>query len=476
MGAGISQSKWLWYRQEEPRTLQDLQIFDDASRGPWGAVQLLISLRARCVGGIRLERAKEIADTVCRHLAFLGAVLIILSNLFDPFLQQVVSYPDRLVPSSDIPTVARTQIYESHSSEGLPLPGIVDLNMKAAIYNGIFGIQGKAALGISHTCGTGNCSWDAFSSLVVCSKCVDISSYIQKHCKGDDCWRLSLPNGPSLSGLGRQINSSVTNISSSLASIEASVVKFSSLKSPSPNESTDATALECAIWYCVQKRTASATSGVIHEKVLSSWRNDSAQLSDSSDLYYMPPESITNSTTSPTTFRVTHLAAKALNSFMSETFTGSGGTNSSSGSSAYTSDVMQALHNAPNITVRIDNLSVSMSNNIREQENVISNHANGTAFKTETYVQVRWAWFAFPAAIVALSLLFLLGAIIETAHRDVLVWKSNNLALLFHGRELDLGRDSERVVVNKLSQMMARAAEIKVELVREAEDWRLVQR
>jgi len=47
VGAAISQSKWLWYRQAKPRRLQDLQMFDDASRGPWGAVQLLISLRAR---------------------------------------------------------------------------------------------------------------------------------------------------------------------------------------------------------------------------------------------------------------------------------------------------------------------------------------------------------------------------------------------------------------------------------------------
>ena len=399
---------------------------------------------------------------------------MILSNFFDPFLQQVVNYPDRSVPSSDIPTVARTQVYESHSSEGLPLPGVVDLNLKAAIYNGLFGIQGKAALAISHTCSTGNCSWGAFSSLVVCSKCVDISSYIRKHCKGDECRKLSLPHGPSLSGLGRQINSTVTNISSSLTDIEASVVKFSSLQFPGSNESTDATAIECAMWYCIQKRTASVTDGIIHEKILSSWRNDSAQLSDSSDLYYIPPSSITKSTNSPTTFRVTYLAAKALNSFMSETFTGSGGTNSSG--SAYTSDVMQALHKAPNITARIDNLSISVSNNIREQENAISNHANGTAFQTETFVQIRWAWFAFPAALVGLSLLFLIGTIVETAHRDVLVWKSNNLALLFHGSELELGSLPQRVTVNKLSQITARATEIKVELVRDLEDWKLVQR
>jgi hypothetical protein len=49
VGALISQSKWLWYRQDEPHSLKDLQIFEDASRGPWGAVALLFSIRARSV-------------------------------------------------------------------------------------------------------------------------------------------------------------------------------------------------------------------------------------------------------------------------------------------------------------------------------------------------------------------------------------------------------------------------------------------
>ena len=49
LGAAISQSKWLWYRQGEPRALQDLQIFDDASRGPWGAVTFLLSVKGRFV-------------------------------------------------------------------------------------------------------------------------------------------------------------------------------------------------------------------------------------------------------------------------------------------------------------------------------------------------------------------------------------------------------------------------------------------
>ena len=351
--------------------------------------------------------------------------------------------------------------------------------MKAAIYNGIFDIEGKAELAISHSCQTGNCSWASFSSLAVCSKCEDISSYIQKtrDCDRDGCWRYTLPDGPQLSGSGRQINTSVTNISSSLAGIEASLLKFSILTTNKTEASSGPTATECAMWYCIKNYTASVTDGVISESVLSTWRNDSASLSSGSDLYFTPPDSSTNSTNDPTTFRVTWLAAQALHSFMSETLTGSGLINSSNSSgSRFTSAVMQALLlNAPNITSRIDNLATSMSNNIQEQENAFSNHANGTAWKSETWVQVRWGWFAFPATVVVLSSLFLLGTILETANRDVMIWKSNNLALLFHGKGLKLSGD-EHTPANRLSEITERAGEVEVELVKVFQDWKLVQR
>lgn len=42
---GIGQLKWLWYRK--PRSLADFQVFDRASRGPWGSVTLLWMLKHR---------------------------------------------------------------------------------------------------------------------------------------------------------------------------------------------------------------------------------------------------------------------------------------------------------------------------------------------------------------------------------------------------------------------------------------------
>ncbi|KAL8873859.1 MAG: hypothetical protein Q9174_000739 [Haloplaca sp. 1 TL-2023] len=227
------------------------------------------------------------------------------------------------------------------------------------------------------------------------------------------------------------------------------------------------------MFYCVATYNASVSDGMTNQRLLASWRNDSARLDASSDLLLRPPASFADDSDPNVPYRVSHVAAHAINSFMSQTFTGSGGINNSG--SAFSSDVMQALYDSSNLTRRIDNLATAMSNNIRSQDDNVTGPAYGIAWTSETYVHVRWAWFAFPATLVSLAVLFLLGTIIETSHRDVLVWKSNNLALIFHGRSLNLSSPSEKPV-SKLSEMTDRATKIKATLIESSEGgWKLCQ-
>ena len=370
--------------------------------------------------------------------------------------------------------IVRSESYGARSYEDLPLPSVVDLSMKASIYDGVFAIGNDADRNIQHSCPTGNCTWPEFSSLAVCSKCENITSLVKKACNSSGCYLLSLPNGPTLSGLGGQINATVTNISSSLNHIQASVFKFSTLISKRIKDPKDAYAVECAMWYCVQTYRASVEDSVISQHALRSWRNDSARLDQYSDLIYNVSAFDPNARVDSTIFKVSHLAAKALNSFMSETFTGSGGINNTG--SAFSSDVIQALYNTGNLTARLDNLAVSMSNNIRQQNDSVASPSHGTAWKDETYVHVRWAWLSFPITVAGLALAFLVGTIIETAHRDILVWKSSTLALLFHGQDLDL-TNPPMIHVNRASRMAQMARHVKLHLAQTLDkDWKLVQR
>lgn len=321
-----------------------------------------------------------------------------------------------------------------------------------------------------------SCTWNSFSSLAICSKCLNVTSSVEKRCNDSGCYEFFLPGGPSLLGFGGQINSSVSQVSTDLDDIEASVVRFSSLFSKRMNDSDDVQAWECALLYCVNTYFASVTDGDIDQRIEKTWRNNSASHSQGSDLIYNPPQSIINITGNASTFKVASVAANAMNSFMSETFTGSGGINSSSSGSAFSSDIIHALYNTRNYSKSIENLATSMTNNIRQQKDSDSSTFEGVAYKTETYVHVRWAWFFYPATVLALSLLYLLGTIIESRNRDILIWKSSNLALLLHGQDLELS-NSDRVPVNRLSEMNEMAKDIEIELIQTSDgDWKLVQR
>ncbi len=248
------------------------------------------------------------------------------------------------------------------------------------------------------------------------------------------------------------------------------MVQFSSLISKVMNNTYDTTAWECTLFYCVNRYSASVTDGAIQQQISQSWRNDSASHSKDSDLEYSPPFG------NNSTFKVGSLAAEAMNSFMSTTFTGTGGINSTSPGSSFSSDVVHALYETIDYSRRIENLAISMTNNIRQQNDGSSSPFEGLAFKTETYVRVRWAWFSYPATLILASLLYLLGTIIENTYRDISIWKSNNMAMLFHGRGLDMD-DPKSVPVTTMSDMKEQYNDVKVELVQKDNgSWKLVQR
>jgi hypothetical protein len=75
----IGQSKWLHFKNG-PRKLADFETIDGASRGVWGSILLL--------------------TTVKWNLATIGAFITILRLAFSPFAQQVVLIEQRDVISA----------------------------------------------------------------------------------------------------------------------------------------------------------------------------------------------------------------------------------------------------------------------------------------------------------------------------------------------------------------------------------------
>lgn len=77
----ISQLKWIHF-VGSPHKLRELQLFDDASRGPWGSWTLIRGLHFNA------------------KLATWGSFITINSLAMGPFTQQLLSYPSRLHDSS----------------------------------------------------------------------------------------------------------------------------------------------------------------------------------------------------------------------------------------------------------------------------------------------------------------------------------------------------------------------------------------
>jgi hypothetical protein len=71
----LGQLKWSWFQQNS-KQMWDFEIFDNASRGPWGSVLLLLRTKGKA-------------------LAALGAMIMLCMMALDPFFQQVVDFPDR---------------------------------------------------------------------------------------------------------------------------------------------------------------------------------------------------------------------------------------------------------------------------------------------------------------------------------------------------------------------------------------------
>ncbi|KAF6822860.1 hypothetical protein CPLU01_11754 [Colletotrichum plurivorum] len=72
---GLSQCKWNWFKQK-PRPLRDLDLFDQASRGPWGSLSLLVRTKGWLIG-------------------IFSAILLVSSVGTSTLTQSAVSYPTR---------------------------------------------------------------------------------------------------------------------------------------------------------------------------------------------------------------------------------------------------------------------------------------------------------------------------------------------------------------------------------------------
>ena len=140
----LSQTKWIWFKNNKARRLLDAQLLEDASRGPLGALRILTGSKAV-------------------SLASLGTILTLLMLAVDPFVQQIIIYPTReLYAASDLAFTEQARLFVNHPWE---------LSSVQSIHAGLWGDDTQSQR--TPHCPTGNCTWPPFESISWCTECHD---------------------------------------------------------------------------------------------------------------------------------------------------------------------------------------------------------------------------------------------------------------------------------------------------------------
>jgi hypothetical protein len=169
----LGQLKWSWFIRGDSKKMWDFEMFDNASRGPWGAFLLLIHTKGKTI-------------------AALGALVTIFALALDPFFQQVVSFPTRWTMQETNSSIARTvryePIYDIDYKNGLDITQMdADILAVADLFfvnNGTqpmpFGNGTRAEVPLS--CPSSNCTWPSYETLAMCSQCVETPTLLDFAC------------------------------------------------------------------------------------------------------------------------------------------------------------------------------------------------------------------------------------------------------------------------------------------------------
>lgn len=496
----ISQVKWIQF-EHAPHHLIRLQEYDEASRGPWGSFQLLFSWKTGS------------------FLAYAGAVLTTMVLALEPFTQQIITYPSRLITS-------KSQSASQAATRDLQFVNQVAMN--GAVLEGIYFSELTSN---AFDCTTSTCSWPgSFVSLGVCSACCDVTSIMNATCEthagplaptNEDSWSFkttdctySLNNTFSLPTYIQTIHFPSENGRSSENASEWTQVKMTSpdvadglgnlLK---PNRTYLATVLSystffdkgqkrlpevtpdlldpkvfaCGLYWCGHVYTnSSVINGTLRTtKPSSAYNLGMIYDSDGSNIFiqtnetrsdvFRVPEEDRATFPANDTFTVSQTAHLKLSHFFYQLFN----ITNLSGNEDFSVfpereqglyGISDVIFKDRNITQTFENNAAAMTEQVRVSNS--SYRVKGLAWENETYVLVRWEWMTLPLAVLVMSVAYLVTTIAANGARRERIWKSSSLALLYHGLN---GWSHEDLRAENVQDMNKMAKKMKAQLTYDSE-------
>ncbi|MCJ1439219.1 hypothetical protein MMC27_008610 [Xylographa pallens] len=524
LAESLSQMKWVWY--SKPRPLKDLETFDSASRGPWGATKLIWTLRAS-------------------HIAALGALLIIASLAIGPFLQQIVSTNSCQIIADGVQATIPT----SNIKDLQP----VEMGIAAAIMKGLISPVANSSTVIP-SCSTGNCTFQEYKSMGISSDCQDITDTLEITCSHDldyNC-TYSLASGigllydAALPTEAEVFTATLYTPNATWAFMGYEIISINAMEEGESRYngslSMQATAYKCQFGQSIGTYTASVTNGHL-EEILSSITLASSSIGqttpvDSCDMSLVMVDlsclsaserellashghnmhddlgyialNVTycsgtggwNTTYAPMHCMYAFFGTDAIETFMNSLLQSDNFVAGYLDEYSKTSDtwcMLDFLYQGGNATLSsINSTMASIANSLTltmrsivlgpQDYNASYNKkasyleyapAIGIAYRTEVCVQVQWEWLSLPVILATMTVLFFIFTLLAPrgqrrgGHVTRNDWKSSMVALLFHGLE---GRARERLgALNYSSEMEESAERMVVQLQCGNEGWRFVE-
>lgn len=441
-------------------------MFDDSSRGPLGSITLLRHHKGRSV-------------------VSLGAIILVLMLAFDPFIQQILSYPVET-------TTEQPQTTNTTGSENLAFApqikyfdsaNVPKTDWNGASYRGVW----SSDFGIQPQCPSGNCTWPIYKSLAMCSKCADLTSVATLDCPTPE-WYNTGNLTSSYSGKCEivlpQGHSSATNVTLNVADgtiqntdLQTAMVwkvddyysnkTYLNISAPQMVLAEASLALnddkitnqdnmvpgiyiehvtECAISYCIQDIDISVHNGytTLHKGSPQFGRLLPINSTPTGGTYlcWVP-----NGTPSDLGIYTTTIDNESIGmntsdfvvcdfkSLSSDVFTGTKLDRYliADGHELFTTPAGATPANAARVMRMGLNLTMEQTAAAWTQMGLQNTNITivGTIYNTEVVVKVKWLWLILPASLVPGSSIFLTLTILKSRKR--VPWKSSVLALLFHG-------------------------------------------
>ena len=452
----ISQLKWMHFSDGAQR-LSDLQLFDEASRGPWGASVLI------------LTRNKSTALASC------ASILVVLSLLMDPFMQLIFDFPMRLVTESDKPDpILTTQMYDPQGllarNNQCSDYSDIEPNLQAAILSPAWNSSSQPII----PCQAERCEWPTITTLGVCSECIDVTDRVKSNCSVNNKARVEVFCTYTLEGIPNRLGAQLGTIGGAAEQLDyntiwnSTQIYYDGGSGPEfPVKAAPATLVN--FWYYTLPKnldfkeflTPELNRVKRHPKIkkammcnmtlcartfekpfakqseVGKLSGPTANLrfttvpeeSNSVELLGMTPAS-SDHVAMNTTFGVNFCDYLSLAEYLSNLFTVGAYTKEySSGLGHITPDIGMTLGSSADIPALLEQISFSMTDVIRRTN---STGVHGTQMNTVTFISISWGWLALPLAVVLSSFATLIVVILMNEAQGVPPWKSSSLALLFH--------------------------------------------